>query len=213
MSEHSVTDPSGYQYFDEAHSHSNDYLLPTLAAVLGNLNPNDRRLFEIGCGNGSTAEWLEDCGWCVSGIDPSEQGIRVAQTYRPGLDLHLSALTPQTAAAYGQFPIVLSLEVIEHVFFPRDFARDAFNLVEPGGTLILSTPYHGYMKNLALALSGKMDAHFTALCDYGHIKFWSEKTLRILLSEAGFREIRFLRSGRVAPLAKSMFAVAQRPSA
>ena len=107
---------------------------------------------------------------------------------------------------------MLSLEVTEHVFFPRDFARDAFNLVEPGGTLILSTPYHGYMKNLALALSGKMDAHFTALWDYGHIKFWSEKTLRILLSEAGFREIRFLRSGRVAPLAKSMFAVAQRPS-
>jgi 2-polyprenyl-6-hydroxyphenyl methylase/3-demethylubiquinone-9 3-methyltransferase len=56
-----------------------------------------------------------------------------------------------------------------------------------------------------------MDAHFTALWDYGHIKFWSEKTLRVLLEEAGFRDIRFRRVGRVPALAKSMIAVARKP--
>ncbi|MFN3682011.1 MAG: hypothetical protein ACK4VP_08235, partial [Nitrospira sp.] len=79
-----------------------------------------------------------------------------------------------------------------------------------GGVAIVSTPYHGYWKNLALALSGKMDAHFTALWDHGHIKFWSIRTLRQLLQEAGFSEIRFLRVGRIPPLAKSMIAVAYR---
>ena len=204
---------SGYKYFDEAHNESHAYLLPKLASILESLGPTERHLFEIGCGNGSTAEWLDRLGWTVSGIDPSEQGIDHARTHRPELDLRCASLTPQTVHLFGHFPIVLSLEVIEHVFLPREFVRDAFSLLRPGGTLIMSTPYHGYTKNLALAVSGRMDSHFTALWDYGHIKFWSEKTLRVLLDETGFCEIRFLRSGRVAPVAKSMFALAQRPPA
>jgi 2-polyprenyl-6-hydroxyphenyl methylase/3-demethylubiquinone-9 3-methyltransferase len=105
---------------------------------------------------------------------------------------------------------VLSLEVVEHVYFPRKYASTLFSLVEPGGVAIISTPYHSYMKNLALALSGKMDAHFTALWDNGHIKFWSKRTLTSLLEEAGFVDIEFVLAGRIAPLAKSMIAIARR---
>lgn len=78
------------------------------------------------------------------------------------------------------------------------------------GIAIISTPYHGYWKNLALALTGKMDAHFTALWDHGHIKFWSIKTLGKLLREAGFVDIRFKRVGQVPALAKSMVVIARK---
>ena len=47
-------------------------------------------------------------------------------------------------------------------------------------------PHHGNLKNCAFALSGKLDAHFSALWDGGHIKFWSRRTLTALLQEAGF---------------------------
>lgn len=76
---------------------------------------------------------------------------------------------------------------------------------------MISTPYHGYWKNLALALAGKMDDHFTALWDHGHIKFWSVRTLDALLEEAGFVDVCFERVGRVPALAKSMVAVARKP--
>ena len=75
----------------------------------------------------------------------------------------------------------------------------------------ITGPYHGYLKNFALAITGKMDAHFTALWDHGHIKFWSVKTLRELLEEAGLKVERFERVGRVPALAKSMIAVARKP--
>ena len=75
---------------------------------------------------------------------------------------------------------------------------------------MLSTPYHGYWKNLVLAISGKMDAHFTALWDGGHIKFFSIPTLRALLEEVGVKRIAFQRIGRVPLLAKSMIAVVER---
>jgi 2-polyprenyl-3-methyl-5-hydroxy-6-metoxy-1,4-benzoquinol methylase len=105
---------------------------------------------------------------------------------------------------------LLSLEVVEHVYFPRKFAACAYALLEPGGTAIISTPYHGYLKNLVLAATGAMDSHFTALWDHGHIKFWSMRTLGELLREAGFRQIDFRRVGRVPALAKSMIAVARK---
>jgi len=53
-----------------------------------------------------------------------------------------------------------------------------------------------------------MDAHFTALWDCGHIKFWSASTLSTLLLEAGFKRVRIHRIGRIPPLARSMIAVA-----
>ena len=77
---------------------------------------------------------------------------------------------------------------------------------------IISTPYHGYLKNLALAVTGKLDAHFTALWDYGHIKFWSVRTLSALLREVGLTVEKVFRVGRLPVLAKSMIAVARRPA-
>jgi 2-polyprenyl-6-hydroxyphenyl methylase/3-demethylubiquinone-9 3-methyltransferase len=115
------------------------------------------------------------------------------------------------AARFGQFDCVISVEVMEHLYHPRLFARRMFDLVTPGGSIIVTTPYHGYLKNLALAVTGHLDNHFTALWDGGHIKFWSVKTLRFLLQEAGFEDVHFQFAGRIPPLAKSMIAVARRP--
>jgi hypothetical protein len=67
---------------------------------------------------------------------------------------------------------------------------------------IISTPYHGYLKNLVLALGNKWDSHLTPLWDGGHIKLWSRKTLSQLLSEAGFHVVRFIGAGRLPFLEK-----------
>ena len=53
---------------------------------------------------------------------------------------------------------------------------------------MVTTPYNGYLKNVALAVSGSMDRHWTVLWDGGHIKFWSQKTLAALLLEHGADE-------------------------
>jgi 2-polyprenyl-3-methyl-5-hydroxy-6-metoxy-1,4-benzoquinol methylase len=203
---------SGYRYSDTAHNCSHAYLLPTLQIEVSHLRSglgsSDARLFDLGCGNGSVGALLANSGWDVTGVDPSSEGIAAAKVAYSDLRLELGSAYDDLVAIYGRFPLVISLEVVEHVYAPRDYARTLFDLVEPGGTAIVSTPYHGYLKNLALAVSGKMDRHFTALWDHGHIKFWSIPTLTTLLTEAGFKDVRFHRVGRVPALAKSMIAVA-----
>ena len=201
----------GYEYSGSTHGHHHSYLMPTLGKILNGLK-NDRRIFDLGCGNGSMAAWLDANGWDVAGVDPSEQGIGQANKAWPHLKLLVGSCYDDLAQKHGKFPVVISLEVVEHVYAPREYARCLFNLLEPGGAAVISTPYHGYWKNLALATTGKMDSHFTALWDHGHIKFWSVRTLRALLCEAGFSVKEVHRVGRIPILAKSMILVATKPA-
>lgn len=206
-------DISGYVHHSSKGSHTNAYLLPVVFEILAKEVPTRRgiRVFDLGCGSGSVAAALSHAGYSVVGVDPSPQGIELANKNFPHLRLELGSTELDLHEKYGQFRFVVSLEVVEHVFAPRKFARCVYQLLEPGGVAIISTPYHGYLKNLALALTGKLDAHFTALWDCGHIKFWSIRTLSELLREAGFVGLCFRRVGRIPVFAKSMVAVARKP--
>jgi 2-polyprenyl-6-hydroxyphenyl methylase/3-demethylubiquinone-9 3-methyltransferase len=202
----------GYHWEDAEPKQSHGYLLPAVERILAGLQPHQerRRILDLGCGNGSVAARLSAQGHEVVGIDSSEEGIALGHEAYPHLQLHHGSCYDDLAGKYGRFPVVLSLEVVEHVYFPRQFASTVHALLEDGGTAIISTPYHSYFKNLAMALTGTLDAHFTALWDHGHIKFWSIRTLTQLLMEAGFKTVRFERVGRIPLLAKSMIAVATR---
>jgi len=202
------TDISNYIYSDAAHAHTHAYLLPIVERALSDIRA--KTVFDLGCGNGSVAEHLSK-RFDVVGVDNSASGIAQARYAFPQLRFECRSVYDDLAGEFGQFDAVVSLEVVEHLFDPRAFARRMFDLVRPRGGIVISTPFHCLFQNLTLGLTGKMDAHFTALWDGGHIKFWSECTLRILLDEAGFADIRFHRVGRVTALAKSMIAIARRP--
>jgi len=212
MNADSVFTSTDYNYHDASCNHSHKYLLPCIDKILDQKNIKaGTKIFDLGCGNGSVGAWLQQAkGLDVTGVDPSVEGVNEAQKAYPDLNINIGSAYDDLQKKYGCFPVVTSLEVVEHVYDPRRYAATLFNLVEEDGFAIISTPYHSYLKNLALALCGKMDDHFTALTDHGHIKFWSRKTLSVLLKEQGFSNIIFYRVGRLPFLAKSMIAVAHK---
>jgi hypothetical protein len=55
-----------------------------------------------------------------------------------------------------------------------------------------------------------MDSHFTDLWHCGHIKFWSRKTLSGLLRERGVTNLRFVGTGRVPYVRRSMILAGRR---
>ena len=130
-------DISGYRYANAGCSHAHGYLLPALRHELQRQRArrDDRpaRLFDLGCGNGSVAAALATDGWDVTGVDPSSEDIAEAKEAFPELRLAQGSAYEDLVAIYGRFPVVISLEVVEHVYAPRDYARTLFDLVEPGG--------------------------------------------------------------------------------
>lgn len=172
------------------------------------------RVLDLGCGNGALASEMCRWGYDVVGVDPSASGVKQSRARCPDLSFFQAFAEPEQLVALGLscFDVVVSTEVVEHCYAPRQWAASAFEVLRPGGVLICSTPYHGYLKNVALALSGKLDDHFTALWDGGHIKFWSRATLGRLLEEAGFTVTAFRGAGRCPWLWKSMLIAARKPS-
>ena len=172
-----------------------------------------RKVLDLGCGNGALSKDLQDAGFQVTGVDPSESGIEYAKKSTPGGDFQVMGVYDDPSVlGPADYDVVVSTEVVEHLFYPRELPRFAAQVLRPGGYLIVSTPYHGYLKNLVLALTNKWDPHFSPLWDGGHVKFWSRSTLTRLLEEGGFEVTQFVGAGRLPFLWKSMILVARRRS-
>jgi 2-polyprenyl-3-methyl-5-hydroxy-6-metoxy-1,4-benzoquinol methylase len=190
-----------YQNVDPGCAHA--YLA---SKILKMLSASKRlRVLDLGCGNGSLSHLVSQLGHDVVGIDQSGSGIKLAKQNFPNCDFIEGSIydLPLTYLK-ASFDVVISIEVIEHLILPRELIRNAKKCLKRTGRLIISTPYHGYLKNLVLAVTGSMDRHFTSLWDGGHIKFFSVKSLETLLADEGFVEIEFDFAGRFPFLWKSM---------
>lgn len=213
MSAHGIPE---YGYPDAAPQGAARYLRGPILELLS-AEPRPLRVLDVGCGNGYWLSELGKAGLLAPGggvgIDPSTQGIEQARRNHPGLRFESLTASDHLLERLGEkpFDVVLSTEVVEHVYEPRQWARGCFNCLKPGGLLVCSTPYHGYLKNLGLSLANKWDTHIDPLWDGGHIKFWSRATLTRLLGEAGFTDLRFRGAGRLAYLWMSMVMAGRRP--
>jgi len=172
-----------------------------------------RSICDLGCGNGHIAGRLNLHGYQVTGIDASRSGIRIAQRSYPSARF-VEARLDQDIQQLGlpEFDLVISSDVIEHLYRPSDLVAAAYSLLKPGGQVLLGTPYHGYLKNLALAVTGRMDSHFSVLHDGGHIKFFSVKTLSQLIIAHSFEGLSFTFYGRAPWLWKNMICHARKPA-
>ena len=72
----------------------------------------------------------------------------------PHLNLRIGSSYDDLKRQFGTFSYVMSLEVIAHVHDPRSFSRTICELLTDDGYAMISTPYHGYFKNLAIAAVG-----------------------------------------------------------
>jgi 2-polyprenyl-3-methyl-5-hydroxy-6-metoxy-1,4-benzoquinol methylase len=189
------------------------YLLPPILSFLEDL-PVGARILDVGCGNGYLAAQLARKGFSVVGVDSSESGVDIAARTYPEVRFCVATAEGDLLVRLGEEPFdaVVSTEVVEHVYDPHEFASACFQALSTGGRFICSTPYHGYLKNVALAVANRFDPHWHPLHVGGHIKFWSNATLGALLAEAGFVNVRFRGAGRVPLLWKSIVVAAERPS-
>jgi 2-polyprenyl-3-methyl-5-hydroxy-6-metoxy-1,4-benzoquinol methylase len=195
-----------YHFESAAPPHTEDYVTPRILECCRSLGA--KRILDLGCGNGALCARLSRTGVDVVGCDPSQDGITLAHRAHPHIQFHsLSVYDDPSRLDARDFDAVVSTEVIEHLFQPRSLPRFAFSVLRSGGHLLLSTPYHGYLKNLALSVAGQWDRHWSPLWDGGHIKFWSRGSLDRLLTEEGFDFVKFVGAGRVPYLWKSMVVV------
>lgn len=171
-----------------------------------------RSVLDLGCGNGWFTAALARCGFDAMGVDLSESGVRLATLAHPEVAFRrLDVTQPAEPDLCGQFDAVVAIELLDHVATPRNAIAHALQLLRPGGLLIASAPFHGYVKNVGLALSSRFDERWHALRDSGRVKFYSRQTFLTLLADCGLQDLHFETIGRVPLIARSMLVVGTKP--
>lgn len=198
-----------YGYHNDAPTHNFSYQLDYLIAMLN--KDRNKYILDLGCGNGYLVNHLLTLGYNAYGTDASEKGIAIAQKTNPDRffvqDLSSDTLPSQLQEV--SFDTIISTEVIEHLYNPGAFIEFCKQHLTPGGEIVITTPYHGYLKNLILSIFNKWDQHMNPLWLGGHIKLWSRKTLSKALTDAGFTITTFKGCGRIPYLWMSMIIKAK----
>ena len=204
---------TGLVYENDAPLSATPYLRQPVMAFAGALG-SGLRVLDVGCGNGYWAAQFSAHGCSAVGIDPSTSGISVARDTYPDIRFECMEASADLLEQLGErpFDIVVSTEVVEHLYDPAAWAAGCYGALRPGGKLILSTPYHGWLKNVAIAVANKSDFHHNPLRVGGHIKFFSNKALTLLLQTAGFRDEHFVGVGRIPFMWRSVVVCATRPA-
>lgn len=199
---------SEYKEYGWSDDQPKSYHADLMKNIIDMLPCDGTPILDIGCGNGFIANTLINAGYNVYGIDASRKGIEIANRKNKGrfyVNDVVSASLPEEIRNI-QFKTIISTEVIEHLYSPQKYISFVKDILENngGGSLIISTPYHGFFKNLAVALVDRYDYHFCPLWEGGHIKFWSRKTLTELLRKNGFHSFLFRGVGHAPLLWKIM---------
>jgi 2-polyprenyl-3-methyl-5-hydroxy-6-metoxy-1,4-benzoquinol methylase len=206
MSENTI---ENYGWDSAQPAYSSSYINPIIVELLSELGA--KRVVDLGAGNGVLCSELASLGFQVVGVEYDKKGVDIAKSANPEIPFYNFGVQDNPAdllKSEKHFDAVISTEVIEHLFSPHLLPLYAKSVLRDGGHLIITTPYHGYLKNLALSILNQWDKHHTALWHGGHIKFWSRITLSQLLEQSGFRVVRFSGVGRYPYLWKSMVLVA-----
>jgi SAM-dependent methyltransferase len=141
------------------------------------------RILEIGAYTGVFLSLAQDQGWEVEGLEPSRWAVQQAEaTY--GLRVRQGMLSADAFPA-SWFDAVVMWDVIEHLTDPTIASRTAFHFLKPGGLLALSTMD---IASVAARISGDRWPWLMSM----HRVYFSRSTMRRMLEEAGFVDIRFV---------------------
>ncbi len=204
-----MTQYRDYGYQNDQPGHTFFYLQQPLLSLLD--KEKNHCILDLGCGNGHLVNYLVEKGFNAFGTDASEMGITIARKTNPDRFFVQDLDTGQLPEGLKNlnFDTIISTEVIEHLFDPAGFIGFCKKTLDNRGELIISTPYHGYLKNLGISIFNKWDSHLSPQWHGGHIKFWSRATLSRLLVSSGFTVTNFKGCGRFPYFWKSMIIKAK----
>jgi SAM-dependent methyltransferase len=152
-------------------------LLPDILAKL----PRRAAALDIGTGDGVFLEQLVSHGFeRVVGVEPSRAPVEAARPSVRGL-IRQSPFRPSDFEA-GSFSLITCFQTLEHVYEPLALCQSAFELLHPGGALLL-------VCHDRRALSARVLGTRSPIFDIEHLQLFSHDSLSYALGQAGYGEV------------------------
>jgi 2-polyprenyl-3-methyl-5-hydroxy-6-metoxy-1,4-benzoquinol methylase len=136
------------------------------------------RLLDFGCGGGGFLKTMADRGWQVTGLDTA---VGVAEAMQKEFQVQiLAGSLPHPDLKPASFDVVTMWHSLEHVHEPLAVLRDAYDLLIPGGKLIVACP------NWDSWPAKWFGTSWFGLDVPRHLTHFTPDTLKAMLNTAGF---------------------------
>jgi ubiquinone/menaquinone biosynthesis C-methylase UbiE len=175
------------------------------AFLLDHVHAGDRVL-DLGCGDGAFAAELVQAGCRAAAVDVAAEAVRRARERAPEADVRHVAEGDRLPFGEDDFDVVWAGEVLEHVADVVGLLAEVRRVLDWGGRILVTTPYHGRAALAALAVRG-VHEHFDPRAD--HLRFFTARTLRGVLVDAGFRHVEIEAVGGPPLLRRGLHASAR----
>ena len=148
-----------------------------------------RRLLDVGAADGLLSRQLTARGWRVTAIegDPAlaQAGARHCERM---ITMNLDREIP---VGEGPFDVIVYGDVLEHLVDPLRVLVDLDRSLDAGGFVIISVPNIAHLWIRLLLLLGHFDYLDRGILDHSHLRFFTERSLRAMLADAGLTTERF----------------------
>lgn len=144
------------------------------------------RILDVGCGTGNRGKFLKRQGNECFGITISGREAEIAQKELDGVIVTDVEITTSLPFDEDFFDTIIFADVLEHLRNPEHILTLVKQYLKPGGKIIASIPNVANFVVRMNLLRGRFDYEQTGILDNTHIRFYTLKTARSLLTSAGY---------------------------
>lgn len=161
----------------------------TLKTLEGNSVNGDRKIFDVGCGNGLFLAVAKKRGWKVSGCEPSESNVALARS-KFGLDVHCADFAVFVPTG-DKYDVVSFWDVLEHMVEPSAFLEKVRGMLKPGGRIVVGGPNdQSFLRILASWIygltGGRVRGPLQKAYLLEHVTYYTIATMTRLFEQHGF---------------------------
>ncbi len=181
---HYKIDAQEFDYFEErtgATEHDerrvHEYIISKIQNPISNI-------LDVGSGSAWVAKYFISKNINVTSLDISKENVLKAKNYfSNSKHSQLVSDSFHLSVKNNSYDVVIASEIIEHVIDPKEFVKELFRVVKPGGKLIITTPYKEKLRYyLCIHCNKKTPVH-------AHIHSFDENILKNLYADNQIEKI------------------------
>lgn len=179
--------------------------------IISGLIPKEKELvlLDYGCGNGKILSEIAKINpkSTLIGIDVSKNALKKAKKKIPDAKLYLTHDGKKLSLKPASVDFITALDVVEHIYDTPKIFSEFGRVLRPGGKILITTPYHGLLKNLIICVFG-----FEKIFDPTgpHIRFFTARSLTRCLKDVNLKVLSKGYYGRFFPVSRGMYLIAQK---